>query len=334
MRSIPLRIEVGQAIGADLPQQIAGTAYLPDRLDDGQRDLVIFASPGGGYTQHYYNMSFPGHEGYSEAEYHTSRGIVFVAMDHLGVGESSLELQNDITIDQAADANTAFVREVMRRLTAGEIDPALRPLKNAFVVGIGQSLGGGVTMVMQGRSQTFDAIAPLGKSALHTSLPQPTFELFERGRSIYTFTRATPLDELSIEVSADQVPDFVYPFHWPEEPEDIVAADMAGGYPMRSAEGAPRFGSVTMPRYAAAMMSPAFLTADAARIKVPVLVACGERDTCPDIRREPTAFIKSSDVSVFIVPRMAHMHNFAPTRRLLWQRVADWSRMQAARETA
>jgi hypothetical protein len=27
---------------------------------------------------------------------------------------------------------------------------------------------------------------------------------------------------------------------------------------------------------------------------------------------------------VFVVPRMAHMHNFASTRRLLWERSMDW----------
>ena len=332
MRSIPIRIEVGHAIKADIPQQIAGTVHLPDQMPDNSRDLVIFASPGGGYSQHYYDIQIDGHQGYSEAEYHTSRGIVFVAMDHLGVGESSLELQNNITIEQAADANDAFVREVMDRLRKGTLDLDLRALEDPFFVGIGQSMGGGVTMVMQSRLQTFDAIVVLGKSALHTVLPQPTFELFDVQRSIFYFSRATPLEELSITMTAEKIPDFVYPFHWPEEPEDVMAADMAGGYPHRDPAKAPKFGSVTTPRYAVAMMSPGFMTSDAARITVPVLMVAGERDVQPDIRREPTAFINSNDVSVFVVPRMAHMHNFAPTRRALWQRTADWSFMQAGRE--
>ena len=78
MRSVPLRIEVGQAIGAHVLQQISGTVYLPETANTTDRQLVIFASPGGGYSQKYFNMSFEGHEGYSEAEYHTVRGIVVV----------------------------------------------------------------------------------------------------------------------------------------------------------------------------------------------------------------------------------------------------------------
>ena len=332
MQSKAVRIEVGAAIGAAIPQQIAGTVYFPDDLKPQQRPVVIFAAPGGGYSQHYFDMHFDGHEGYSEAEYHTARGIVFVAMDHLGVGESSLELKDQITIEQAADANDAFVREVVSGLKKGDIAPELPALANPFVVGIGQSMGAGVTIVMQSRKRTFDAIAALGKSALHTTLPQPTFELFDVQRSIFYFSRTTPLNELSVQLTAERIPDFLYPFHWPEEPKDIIAADMAGGYPMR--KKSPKFGSATTPRYAVAMMSPAFLTPDAARIEVPVLMAGGERDVMPDVRREPTAFLNSDDISVFVVPRMAHMHNFAPTRRLLWQRVADWSEMLARREQA
>ena len=127
------------------------------------------------------------------------------------------------------------------------------------------------------------------------------------------------------------MPDFIYPFHWEDEPEEIRQADMAGGYPQRRT--APSFGSLTIPRCAVAMNSPGFYTPEVSLIDVPVLIACGERDVCPDVRREATAFFNSNDISIFVVPRMAHMHNFANTRQLLWQRVGDWALMQAASST-
>lgn len=328
MKSFDVRADVSAAISAAVPQEIVGTMYLPDDFRPAERQVILFIAPGGGYTRHYFDMRFPGHEGYSEAEYHTARGIVVVAYDHLGVGESSLELMDTLTIEQAADANSAFVSEIAARFAAGTVAADVPAIADPFVVGAGQSLGGGVTIVMQSRNRSFHAIMVLGKSALHTILPQPTFALFQVQRSIFTFTRTTPLDALSVRMTSDQIPDFVYPFHWPEQPQDITDADMAGGYPIRRT--APRFGSMTVPRYAVAMMSPAFITPDAARVEVPVLIACGERDVSPDIRREPTAFINSDDISLFVVPRMAHMHNFAPTRQRLWQRTAGWMWMQAA----
>ncbi|HEY6868536.1 MAG TPA: alpha/beta fold hydrolase [Novosphingobium sp.] len=331
MRSIDIRVDVGAAIGATITQAIVGTVHLPDDFRPAEHQVVLFISPGGGYTRQYFDMHFPGHEGYSEAEYHTGRGIVVVAIDHLGVGESSTELGDSLTIEQGADADTAFVREVLDRLREGRIAEGVPAIPHPFVVGAGQSMGGGLTILMQSRSAPFDAIMVLGKSALHTVLPQPTFELFEVQRSIFKFHRNTPLDQLSVALTSERIPDFLYPFHWPEEPQDIIDADMAGGYPLR--HSAPPFGSLTVPRYAVGMMSPAYMTPDAARVEVPVLIACGERDVAPDVRREPTAFINSNDISVFVVPRMAHMHNFAPTRRQLWQRTADWMLMQAAAGT-
>ena len=51
----------------------------------------------------------------------------------------------------------------------------------------------------------------------------------------------------------------------------------------------------------------------------------GERDTCPDPHAEPTAYRRSDDITVSITPAMAHMHNFAGTRRLMWDRLASWA---------
>jgi alpha-beta hydrolase superfamily lysophospholipase len=69
------------------------------------------------------------------------------------------------------------------------------------------------------------------------------------------------------------------------------------------------------------MMTPGAVAAEAAAIEVPVLVGCGERDTVPDPWMEPSAYRGSRDVAVFVVERMAHMHNFARTREHLWERL-------------
>ncbi len=321
-----VKIDVTAAAGLGQPQYVAGTVYLPDKLLPG-RPVAIFAAPGGGYSRHYFDIQFPGLEGYSEAEYHIARGLIFVTMDHLGVGESSTERMHDLTVETIARGNDAFVREITARLMAGTLAADFAPVENLFLVGIGQSMGGGITMIMQGSLKTFDAIAPLGISAIHTILPQPTPEQFLVGRSLFMFSRQTPLDQLAVAHTGALMPDYLYPFHWEDEPEELRNADMEGGYPIRRTS--PKFGSMTIPRCAVAMNSPGFYTQDVAHITVPVLMACGERDVSPDIRREATAFFNSNDVSIFVVPRMAHMHNFANTRKMLWRRVGDWSVMQA-----
>jgi pimeloyl-ACP methyl ester carboxylesterase len=137
--------------------------------------------------------------------------------------------------------------------------------------------------------------------------------------------RGEDLRNMSVADSSTHIEDFVYPFHWEDVPKDILAADMAGGYPLRKT--VPPFGSATVPTCALQMMAPGCVAEEAAAITVPVLIGVGERDVCPTPLAEPTAYSSARDVSVYIVPGMAHMHNFATTRHLLWDRLVAWSRL-------
>jgi hypothetical protein len=56
-----------------------------------------------------------------------------------------------------------------------------------------------------------------------------------------------------------------------------------------------------------------------------VFVANGEIDVCPDPRAEPAAYGSSGDITTFVLPRSSHMHNFAGTRALLWERLGAWA---------
>ena len=59
-------------------------------------------------------------------------------------------------------------------------------------------------------------------------------------------------------------------------------------------------------------------------MRVPVLVALGERDVLTDPAGEPRAYESAASVDLFVCPRMAHMHNFAGTRLLFWRRIDTW----------
>ena len=332
MQTLELRINVSAAVPLAGLHEIAMTVYLPAADALGAQPVAIFASPGGGYTRHYYDMQPPGHSGYSQAQAHVREGFIFVSYDHLGVGDSSTGHLRDYTVPQLAAANDAAVREVARRLSAGTLSDALPALPDLVRIGIGQSMGGCVTVVMQGRHATFDGIAPLGYSALHTVLPQRDAAEQQRGLEHHARIGTQAVAEISVQEASQGVVDFVYPFHWEDVPADILDADMSGGYPMRKT--APKWGSLTVPPCAVTMMTPGVVAAEAAAVAVPVLIAVGERDVCPDPHSEPSAYKSSGDVSLFIVPRMAHMHNFASTRALLWSRIASWARRIAANRHA
>jgi hypothetical protein len=72
------------------------------------------------------------------------------------------------------------------------------------------------------------------------------------------------------------------------------------------------------------MLEPGVVAAEAAAITTPVFVGVGERDVCPDPRAEPQAYENAPDITVFVCPRMSHMHNFASTREQFWSRLHSW----------
>jgi pimeloyl-ACP methyl ester carboxylesterase len=324
MEPIELKVDVSAAVPLPGPLHIAASVFLPEPAKLTSPPIAIFAFPGGGYSKGYFDLHPPNHRGYSQAEHHLERGIVFVAADHLGVGASSIPDLAALSIEMLAGANDAAIRQICAQLAAGSLSRGFPALTNLARIAIGQSMGGCITIVMQGRLRTCDAIACLGFSAIHTVLPQRTEAARQQGIAANKFFRNQELCELALGGRSVEV-DFVYPFHWEDVPQDILDADMKGGYPVRKT--APPWGSVTMPACARLMLSPGYVAQEAAVIDVPVLIAAGERDVIPDPHAEPSAFKSSKDVSVCVVPDMAHMHNFASTRKLLWDRIANWSVM-------
>ena len=253
MQHSELQLDVSAALRkAQGTRFLAASAYLPEPSALEAAPVAMFAIPGGGYSRGYFDMHFAGHGGYSQAEHHIERGLVFIAIDPLGVGTSSLESLDAITFADLAAAYDSAVRQLLERIRAGTLAPGFPALPGVAAVGIGQSMGGCVTILTQARHRTFAAIAPLGYSAIHTQLPQRS----EADRSAtaggFVYEPGTAVDTATISKTSATVVDFVYPFHWEDVPQDILAADMGGGYPMRKVN--PPFGSATIPPCAVTMM--------------------------------------------------------------------------------
>jgi len=325
MRQFELKVDVSSAVDLPGPLEVAATVFLPDTLPPEGRLSVIAAFPGGGYSRGYFNMRFPGRHGYSQAEHHTAAGFALIAGDHLGVGESTIPDLTRLTMEMIAAGNDHAVRTVLKRLQSRTLAPQLPALLPAATIGIGQSMGGCITVIMQARHRTYDAIGVLGYSAIHTVLPQRSSSARLKSELGHMQRRGAALEATAVATSSASIEDFVYPFHWEDVPADVLQADMSGGYPIRRT--APPFGSATIPACAVQMMSPGCIAEDAATVAVPVFVGVGERDVCPEPLQEPKAYSSSRDVSVYVVPGMAHMHNFATTRAQLWDRLTGWARL-------
>ena len=321
VRTADLRVPVPSPGGPQPGWQIAATVYLPadDALAAGPGVLVVM--PGAGYSRRYYDLPLPG---YSQAEHHARQGMVVIAIDHLGVGDSSVPPAEVTTLPTVAAANHAAVTAILGRLRAGTLAPGIPATDAACVVGAGQSMGGHALIGMQAGHRTFDAIAMLGSSLVGTHLP-----VRRDTPEVVIPDGATPEEAAQFVVANI---DWSWAFHWdggtaadparpPHDLASLVAADVAAGLPMRRT--APAWGSLTWPGFAPSMMMPGVLAAETASIDVPVLLAMGERDVCYPLAAEVAALKSASDISVLVVPQMAHMHNFATTRAQIWERLDE-----------
>jgi pimeloyl-ACP methyl ester carboxylesterase len=309
---------VSDAAGLPGRSTVAVTVHLP--AVPRAEPVVFFGYPGGGYGRRYYDIrTLPG---YSQAEFHTARGDVFVSCDHLAVGDSSTpDDPFALTYENLAAANHAAATQVLDGLRTGALTdaPAISP-RATFAMG--QSMGGCLLTVQQANHRTFDGVACLGWSGIFTNFPAR-----DGGRLVHDMPPRGTVFTAMPDVSEGSAPDreeLAYCFHWDDEDPTLVEPDLKSFVPysgvVRGDDATP-WGSTGIPPCAITMMTPGAVRDEAAAIDVPVFVGSGARDVIPDPWAEPTAYRASSFVAVSVYPRMAHMHNFAQTRAELWTRL-------------
>jgi hypothetical protein len=282
------------------------------------RPAVILAVPGGTYHRRYWDLRPPGRSGYSKAAYLAERGIVFVAEDYFGGGDSSRPPDGDfIGLEVQADVAHDVYRQVRECISGGTLIDGLPPLPEAVFVGIGQSLGGFITMIQQGKYADYPAIGVFGASPLLITgvREQPDWDgMSVQDRRDWVSSenaRQSGLAELPMYHGAPRG-QFLGIFHVPDVPDDLFMYDEEQCHTL-----IPRASGVDG-------MTPGFAKPFADRITQPVFLAFGDRDVSADPHREPAGYPASSDITLVVTANMAHMHNFADTRRLLWDRFHAW----------
>lgn len=271
----------------------------------GSPEAVLVCWPGGSYSRSYWDMQLEGFEGYSFAEHLAAKGLVVVAIDPLGVGDSSRPHDVDgVTLETMATAAAEAVRHLRGDGLADGVP----------VIGVGHSLGACLVIVEQALFGSYDAVVNLG---------------FTHGAKItHTPHTAGKRDRAALAVAVEQAKGF-FPDEWddgyalaprapnhawlhdPDVPSEIIAEDdlRASAWPRQSYVGA---------------LLQGHSASYAARITVPVLVGFGEHDVPARPHDDIGFYVGSCDATLVVLPGSAHCHNFAGTRAALWDRVADW----------
>ncbi len=350
MRQTTVDIDVTSAAGLGQPLRTRVTVTLPEPDAIASPPVACFAFPGGGYSRGYFHLDVPDEHASTtrggQAAWHAQRGWIFVACDHLCVGDSSMPTDpSEVSFEVAAAVNAATVEGVTSLLARGDLDADVPPIEGLVRIGIGQSMGGCLLIVQQGQHATFDGIGVLGYSAIHTVLAMPpgtptiVMPYLPRGARVpFDESQSSAQEVIGAHLTDDEptaadLPFSAWGFHMDDEPPDLVLADMVDFPLRRRSTPFPSWASATIPPCAVTMLSPGVVAPEAATISAPVLIAVGERDVVPDPKAEPKAYQRSSDLTVIVWPSMAHMHNFASTRAGFWHRIHEWGQGIAHQRT-
>ena len=176
VRQVDLRIDVTDAAGLGVAAHVSASVVLPDPQDLPERPMVCFARPAGAYSRGYYTCDLPGPARGAQAGWHAARGWIFVAMDNLGCGDSSAHETDLLDFAELCAAAHAAEQDVLLRLANGVLAEGYPPVNQPTVIGLGQSMGGSLTIWQQARYRGYDGIGVLGFSAVHSHPATPPGE--------------------------------------------------------------------------------------------------------------------------------------------------------------
>lgn len=338
-QNIDLRINVSDAVRIGETAEIALTVVLPDPALLAARPVVCFAKPGGGYSRGYFTCPLPGPgSGTAQAEWHARQGWIVVAIDALGVGESTIHAPEKLSYATVAAACHAAEQQVLTMLANATLTPGFPAVHDPLTIALGHSTGGALTIVQQSRHHRYDGLAILGFSAVHSHPPVPPGQTpvvvpwiarDATGKAPFPLlNEAAVAAAIEGEGAGSLWRALAWGFHYDDVPHEVVSQDLAH-FERKSdnAEVGPLYPwhSATEPgAISQTCLTPGVVAPEAAAITVPVLSAMGERDVVVDPLGEPRAFRSAASIDLFICPRMAHIHNFAGTRTLLWERISQF----------
>ncbi|WP_375485265.1 alpha/beta hydrolase [uncultured Mycobacterium sp.] len=310
-----LTFDVSDAVASGERLTQTAWAFLPERPSEALAILVCLA--GGLYDKHYWHMEIPGHPGYSFGEHMSRAGYIVIAVDHLGVGESTDPVKSGpVGLELLATGDAEVVRQIRAKSADGSLVDGL-PATQVPIVGVGHSMGSCLITMVQAREGEggYDAVALLGYGVQITNVHEHDADAEDLEARIqqsletaYQVTGAKPRDS-HVVAPRSYLADM---FYAGEVPQEVMDADTAvqSRVPLRSA---------------AEVTTPGFVEQYTPKLPVPVFLAFGAAiDVSPNPYSEPANYTGSPDVTLYLVPKSGHCHNFSSHRAVLWDRIAAW----------
>lgn len=308
-----VRLEVAGAAPDGVEGLVATVVAPAGGALDPSADLVV-CLPGGGMTRRYFDLRTPsGGTGYSMARHLAATGRVVAALDHPGVGDSDRPLDGYL-LDPGtvADVDGVAVAALVRRLADGTVADDLGPVVPGRVVGCGHSMGGLLAVHLQARRHPFDALALLGFSGAGLPAALTEREAAFAGDREGAAAALVDLVRERFGRPASEGATGTSPF--------LVAVDV----PDEALAAIASSAGTQLNLCGLWSMIPGVSAPELAAVEVPTFLGVGEHDITGEPRLVPSHLTGCRDLTLFVCPTCGHNHNVAPTRTLLWDRLARW----------
>jgi len=313
---IRCRLDVTAALGITGTHTVAADLFLPPAHRGGEPAAVLCCLPGGALSKAYYDLAVPGDPTFSCGTYLAAQGLIVIALDHIGVGDSSRPAEGfALTPDLVARANARAFALLFDELGSGNLDDAIAALPRLVKVGVGHSMGALLTVVQQAHHRSYDGLGLLGFSNHFSGFLSEAETRFVGDPA---GLRAN-LVSLARERFAEP-----YPVLSPNPLADMVyygdCEDQRAINALKSA-GTNLIALAALTAMIAGSVSPELKAID-----VPVFLGIADQDICGPPHKVPAEFSSSRDVSLFVIPRAGHCPHIFPSRIALWERLACWVR--------
>jgi hypothetical protein len=305
-------VDINGELPLDGNHHIAAWVFPPSTNTTGPVP-VLWCLPGGSFTKAYWHLEVPGMPDYSFARHFADQGMLVLAADHINTGDSSRHPRAaDLLPHVVAQANAVAYSRLIDRVSKGTLLPDLGPINVGARIGVGHSMGAMLTIIQQSRHHSFDAIAPLGYGNAGPIISITGADTSYRA-SLEDVVQLAETGALDNPIHLDRCDPQIRAHFYHHVPDAVMTVDDL---------------SITgLPGVTGALSIVPFIVADhASRVRCPVFIGLGERDSTPSHYDEVKAYRSSHDVTLFILEGSAHCHNTANTRHQLWNRLAGWVR--------
>lgn len=294
-----IMIDAGPLVSGREANRLALEMHVPKTL--AASPALFFCMPGGGMSRGYFDLDAGGGEPFSFARAMIAAGHVVVAIDPVGVGESSrpedgFALTSTVT---AALNHQAFA--AMREMDLGGLALGAMP-----VIGVGHSAGGLLAVLQQTTFGDFAALLLLcfGSGGLPEHFPAEYLAAAARP----DFDRARIID-----MARHKFGGVGYMPIRARPPETPSARALSGAY------------STSPSVIGMHAMTPGNVRTEIAQLDCPVFLALGERDMTGPPHLLSGDFEACPDLTTYVAKGAGHHLFLIPEAPALYARIAHWA---------